>query len=216
MAMQAMTWLEGITGVDITGRSELNEYLGIRNCKHVSAEGGVPDDVRAQDQILDFMETGLQKLDLSPSEVEELLALNVQYTNTLNAVYFHNDQIHLLLDQLVENRAAYKASRTQENRLRVFNTKLDIEERLNKRYNKQSEHSKVEELMKSLISKYQLEAFVKLQQSGGAPPTPPTERPDSPAGSPAAYIKPEVVCHSPKLRRRLISKKEIKQFLMDD
>ena len=210
MAMQAMNWLEGVTGVDITGRSELNTYLGVRDYKHVRTEGEVSEDVQAQDQILEFMENGLGRLDLHPSQVEELINLRVTYTNTLNAMYFHNDQIHILLDDLKEGRAAYKTFQTTDNQLRILNTKLDIEERLSKRYNKQSEHNKVSENMKKLISKYQLDAFVKSQHSG----TPPLAKPESPTGQ-VPYIRPEVISGTPILRRRFISKQEIKQSLMD-
>ena len=173
MAIMTMRWLEGVTGLDITGEQSIIESLREVESSHVRGDGD-SDDVLACDQILMFMEKELWKVQ-DGVDRETMLAMlehKQAYINGLNGAAFKNSQLVSQLSLLAEARMRHAKTRDEAVRLEIVNLKLDVADTLAARLQKTKESQRHADALRGFITQ------VQLSQLGSQPqPMPSCDQP---------------------------------------
>eukprot|EP00754_Rhynchopus_humris_P035397 Rhum_TRINITY_DN16931_c0_g1::Rhum_TRINITY_DN16931_c0_g1_i1::g.164845::m.164845 len=181
MAIMTMRWLEGVTGLDITGEQSIIESLREVEPSHVRGDDDA-DDVLACDQILMFMEKELWKVQ-DGVDRETMLAMmehKQAYINGLNGAAFKNSQLVSQLSLLAEARARHAKTRDEAVRLEIVNLKLDVADTLAARLQKTKETQRHADALRDFITQ------VQLSQLGSHPPPMPSCDQQPPVAATAA------------------------------
>eukprot|EP01063_Lacrimia_lanifica_P004673 TRINITY_DN12668_c0_g1_i1.p1 TRINITY_DN12668_c0_g1~~TRINITY_DN12668_c0_g1_i1.p1 ORF type:complete len:223 (+),score=97.58 TRINITY_DN12668_c0_g1_i1:107-775(+) len=215
MALSGIRWLEGATGLDITGQRK-------EEVETATVMGDNDDDgVLGSDQILTFLEKDLWKMQVGVGRdtIERVNGLKRDYVNGLNGTAFQNDRIVTLMEELEETRRAHEEVPTEDRRMKLVTLKMDISDRLTKRYMKMKDTRTAAEALRQVISEIQIANYdfanpgVRDQAQRGdrleAAPEPVPE--DHGAAAP---VRDEVTTAGATLRkRRFVSDKEVKAVL---